>query len=226
MPLSDISASSQDYLKVVWSLAEWSEKPVTVKLIAERLNVKHPSASDAIKKLTAQGYLEHAPYSSITLTDRGRKLAVEMIRRHRLIETFLVETLGYGWDQVHDEAERLEHAVSDFMVNKLDELLGHPTRDPHGDPIPNAAGEVTIPDAVALSETPHSTVAVERISDSDPALLQFFDKHGITVGSVLHLSPGEKFSDTFAVRLANSDSEIALGQSAAAALFVSEAPQS
>lgn len=148
MSVSALSASSQNYLKAVWSLGEWSDEPVTASTLAARVGVKLSTASDAIRKLTDQGLLEHARYGAVTLTPEGRALAVAMVRRHRLIETFLVDVLDYDWDQVHDEAETLEHAVSDFLIERIDEKLGHPDRDPHGDPIPRADGTVQKPHAV------------------------------------------------------------------------------
>ena len=169
MSVSELSMSTQNYLKAIWSLGEWSTDPVTTSALAARVGVRLSTVSDALRKLTEQGLLEHTPYGAITLSEQGRTHALAMVRRHRLIETFLVEVLDYSWDQVHDEAEHLEHAVSDFLVERMDQHLGHPSRDPHGDPIPAADGSVERPDAVLLSELPAgSTVRVERISDADP----------------------------------------------------------
>ncbi|MBO1900677.1 metal-dependent transcriptional regulator [Leucobacter weissii] len=222
MSVSELSASTQNYLKAVWTLAEWSDAPVTPTLIAERTELRLSSVSDAVRKLTAQGLLEHSPYGAVELTEAGRAYAVAMVRRHRLIESFLVSVLGYSWEQVHDEAEHLEHAVSDFMVDRIDEYLGHPDRDPHGDPIPKADGTVSLPDAIQLSEVPAgSTVLVERIADDDPALLQFFKDRGIAPGSRLAVEDGAPFSDSVNVRTDPAAPEIALGRSATRALYVS-----
>ena len=145
-----------------------------------------------------------------------------MVRRHRLIEAFLVSVLGYSWDQVHDEAEHLEHAVSDFMIDRIDEFLEFPTRDPHGDPIPSADGKVHIPNATQLTALGAGhRVLVERISDSDPALLQFFQEHGFVVGVTLEIGEGAAFSDSLDVRVAGAASSVALGSSATDALYVS-----
>jgi DtxR family Mn-dependent transcriptional regulator len=225
MSVDELSASTQNYVKAVWGLSEWSEEPVTPSLIAQRTGLKLSSASDAVRRLTEQGLLAHAPYGSVQLTEAGRAHALSMVRRHRLIETFLVETLGYRWDQVHDEAETLEHAVSDFMVERIDELLGRPARDPHGDPIPTADGTVSRPDARRLTEVgAQERVVVERISDADPALLQFFEGHGIGVGAVLAVEDGPPFSDALAVRTEGADDPVPLGRSATDALYVSGAP--
>ncbi|HJG52426.1 MAG TPA: metal-dependent transcriptional regulator, partial [Brachybacterium faecium] len=150
-----------------------------------------------------------------------------MVRRHRLIETFLVEVLDYSWDQVHDEAEHLEHAVSDFLVERMDQHLGHPSRDPHGDPIPAADGSVERPDAVLLSELPAgSTVRVERISDADPQLLTFFAERGIGMGTVLDVRPGAPFSDAVEVAVSGAQESLTLGRSATGAVWVTLAPGS
>lgn len=229
MSVTELSMSTQNYLKAVWGLAEWSDAPITATVIAEKTGFTLSSVSDAVRRLTDQGFLDHAKYGSIALTDTGRAHAVAMVRRHRLIESFLVSVLGYGWDQVHDEAENLEHAVSDFMVERIDEFLEHPTRDPHGDPIPGADGTVTIPDAVQLSRiAPGSTVLVERISDEDPELLKFFEERGIVYSVALTVSAGAPYSDAVDVRVGGNGSErtgasksISLGRSATEALYVS-----
>ena len=175
MAVSDLTSAAQDYLKVIWACGEWSAAPVTTKQIADRVGVRPPSVSDAVRRLTEQGLVTHERYGAVELTDAGRAHAVAMVRRHRLLETFLVHELGYAWDEVHDEAEVLEHAVSDTMIARIDERLGFPVRDPHGDPIPSADGDPRRPDARVLTgvETGLS-VTVVRISDADPQLLRHF----------------------------------------------------
>ncbi|MFD5869141.1 metal-dependent transcriptional regulator [Corynebacterium sp. NPDC060344] len=198
--LSDLSASFQNYLKAMWTLREWSDEPVSPTALAARVGVKLPTASDAVRKLGRLGLVDYERYGAVSLTDSGRALALEMVRRHRLIETFLVAELGYTWDQVHDEAESLEHAVSEFMVDRIDDKLGHPERDPHGDLIPRAGREPSLRGAVALTGIgPGRRVRVERISDEDPQLLQFFADHGIGVGAQLLVGAGAPFSDSVEV---------------------------
>lgn len=221
MSVSQLSASSQNYLKAIWSLQEWSEEPVTPSILAARVGVRLSTASDAVRKLTDQGLLDHAPYGAVSLTAEGREYAVAMVRRHRLIESFLVRVLGYRWDQVHDEAETLEHAVSDFMVQRIDEHLGHPTRDPHGDPIPRADGTVSRPDAIPLSALePGRQARVERISDADPGLLQFFAERGVDVGSTIATQPAEPYSEALGVLVEGQGQPLALGRSATDAVWV------
>lgn len=136
---------AQDYLKVIWNAQEWGDGPATPTQLAERLGVAAPTVSETLRRLASAGWVEHRPYGSPTLTDEGRRIALAMVRRHRLIETWLVRELGYRWDEVHDEAEELEHAVSDRFVDRIAERLGQPERDPHGDPIPSVDGRVTRP---------------------------------------------------------------------------------
>src|SRR3954468_13227920 len=147
----DLTTVAQDYLKTIWSAQEWSPDKVSTKLLAERIGVSASTASESIRRLADQGLVDHEKYGAVTLTERGRLAALAVVRRHRLLETFLVRELGYGWDEVHDEAEILEHAVSDRMLDRIDAKLGYPTRDPHGDPIPAADGEVPTPPARQLS---------------------------------------------------------------------------
>ena len=141
----DLTTVAQDYLKVIWTAQEWSLEKVSTKMLAERIGVSASTASESIRKLADQGLVNHEKYGAVTLTEAGRRAALAMVRRHRLMETFLVRELGYSWDEVHDEAEVLEHAVSDRMLDRIDAKLGHPTRDPHGDPIPAADGQVPTP---------------------------------------------------------------------------------
>ena len=224
MSVDELSPSMQNYLKVIWGLQEWSDAPVSNSAIAESAGVRLSTVSDALRKLSDLELIGHARYGSVTLTDLGREHAVAMIRRHRLIETFLVRHLEYEWDEVHEEADRLEHAVSDALIDRMDRVLGYPTRDPHGDPIPSAAGAVHRPDAVQLLVAPAPGRArVERISDADNGMLQFFAGRGIVVDAVLHLLPGEPYSETVTVRVGDDadGAPVSLGPAAAAAVWVS-----
>ncbi|WP_146041036.1 MULTISPECIES: metal-dependent transcriptional regulator [Glutamicibacter] len=223
--VNQLSDSAQNYLKIIFGLNEWSADPVTASIIANKSGMKLSTVSGALSKLRQQGLLDHAPYGAVTLTELGREYAVTMVRRHRLLETFLVQMLGYRWDQVHDEAESLEHAVSDFMIERIDNLLEHPTRDPHGDPIPTAEGRISIPQAFNLGEArDEAHVLVERIADDDSQLLQYFSDHRIIVGAQLHVTAGEKFSETVNVEVASTGETLRLGSRAAAAIWVSAAP--
>lgn len=219
MTINQLSDSTQDYLKAIWLAGEWSEEPITATSIAQRVGVTLSTTSDALRRLREAGLIDHAPYSAITLTDTGRAHAVDMVRRHRLIETFLVNVLSYTWDQVHDEAEVLEHAVSDFMVDRIDEYLGYPQRDPHGDPIPSADGSLEVLTAISLTKLGVRVPAVvERIADDDPALLQYFASNGVAHGTVVELAEGAPFSDT--VTLVAPGAQLTLGPAAVDAVWV------
>ncbi|TNB75639.1 metal-dependent transcriptional regulator [Arthrobacter sp. BB-1] len=219
MTVSDLTAPAQDYLKMIWSATEWSQAPITVSAMAERLGVKPSTVSDGIRRLARQGLVTHAPYGKIELTADGREHAVQMVRRHRLLETFLVQILGYGWDEVHDEAEILEHAVSDTMVERIAERLGHPTKDPHGDPIPTANGGLPLPQGFQLAEAePARVLTITRISDSDPDMLRYFAELGLGPDTELTVLAHRPYADITTVRL--PDRDVDLGPSAAEAIWV------
>lgn len=222
MPVSDLSPVAQDYLKIIWSATEWEGDPITVKLLAERMGVRAATVSDGIRRLADQGLLVHEPYGGIELTEVGRRGAVAMVRRHRLIETFLVEELGYGWDEVHDEAEVLEHAVSDELVDRIDRRLGYPARDPHGDPIPTADGTPRRPDAEPLLTAPTGVaLTVVRISDADPAILRYLGERGIGLDSEVTVDEHREFAGDVTVRIGGQP--VVLGAMAAGAVWVASA---
>jgi DtxR family Mn-dependent transcriptional regulator len=176
---------AQDYLKVIWSAQEWSDRPVTTKALAARLGVGTSTVSETVRRLADAGLVSHEPYGAVGLTELGRAHALQMVRRHRLLETFLVAQLGYAWDEVHDEAEELEHAVSDAFVERIATLLGNPDRDPHGDPIPGPDGTVRVPRAHSLWESAAGQWRVARISDADPDLLRYVASVGLVVDALV-----------------------------------------
>jgi DtxR family Mn-dependent transcriptional regulator len=181
-----LSATHEDYLKAVWNAQEWDPAPVTTTWLAQRLGVGAPTVSETVRLLAGRGLLAHEPYRGVRLTPAGRRVAVQVVRRHRLLETWLVEHLGYGWDEVHDEAEVLEHAVSDRFVDRVDVVLGRPRQDPHGDPIPAADGTVDRPTAVRLADlAPGAGGVVVRVSDADPDVLRECAACGVRPGATL-----------------------------------------
>ncbi|MGX5681442.1 metal-dependent transcriptional regulator [Schumannella luteola] len=183
-----LATAVEDYVKVIHGYTEWQPHRITTTVLAARLGLANSSVTEMVKKLVAQGLVSHEPYGAIELTAEGTALALRMVRRHRLIETWLVERLGYRWDEVHDEAEVLEHAVSDRLLDALDAELGHPARDPHGDPIPARDGSVVRPDARLLADIPEGTPArVARISDRDSSLLRHLEAEGVALDSALVL---------------------------------------
>src|SRR5919206_5041380 len=168
-----LTRSVEDYLKAIYSLAPEGQHASTSD-IAHLLDLSAPSVSGMVKRLSELGLLEHVPYKGVQLTDAGRRAALRMVRRHRLIEAYLVEFLGYGWDTVHAEAERLEHAVSDTLAERMASALGHPQVDPHGDPIPSADGSILELASTALTDVEvGATVEIRRVDEGDPERLRY-----------------------------------------------------
>jgi len=214
-----LSAVSQDYLKVIWTAQEWSDQRVTTKALAARLGVAASTVSETVRRLAEAGLVTHEPYGAVDLTDTGRRHALAMVRRHRLLETFLVAELGYGWDEVHDEAEVLEHAVSDRFVERIAEHLGHPVRDPHGDPIPGPDGALTAPPARVLWEVEPGEWRVARISDAEPELLRYLHQAGLVPDTVLTVSRHDAVG-IVRVHLGDAGPDVDLGEVAATAIWL------
>jgi DtxR family Mn-dependent transcriptional regulator len=167
---ASVSESVGDYLKAIWIIG--GSEPVSTQNLADHLGISAPSVSGMLVRLHEQGLVHHERYYGVTLTDDGMEVALRLVRRHRLIETFLVTHMNYSWDEVHEEAEILEHAVSDRFVERLDSLLGHPTHDPHGDPIPSPEGSVPLTPDVQLSEAGEGThFRVSRLATQDSGRL-------------------------------------------------------
>lgn len=178
------TASVEDYLKAIFARQGEGEERVKTKEIADDLEVSLPSVSGMIKTLAADGLVDYQPYRGVRLTEDGRRAALKVIRNHRLIEVFLVQTLDYSWDEVHDEADRLEHVVSDLLVERIDAYLNFPRIDPHGDPIPTACGELHRRETTNLSmATAGMSVTVERVLDQTPEVLRYLDRIGLRPGA-------------------------------------------
>ena len=189
MSLDEITPVAQDYLKAIWSATEWGDAPLSTKSLAARMGTTAPNVTETVKRLAAQGLVEYQPYKPVTLTGKGCEHAIAMVRRHRLLESFLAASLGYSWDEVHAEAERLEHAASDELIERIDQMLGRPTRDPHGDPIPTPEGQRAQPaHAVRLDVAEPGFYRVLRISDADPQRLVRFQQAGLVPDSVVEVT--------------------------------------
>ncbi|WP_309082055.1 metal-dependent transcriptional regulator [Zhihengliuella sp.] len=188
-PVPRLSPSEENYLKVVYALREWAPADVTTGRLATALGVAPASATAMVGKLVSRGFLDHPPYGSVNLTPEGLSAALSVVRRHRLIESFLVEHLGYSWDEVHDEAEVLEHTVSQRFVDRIDALLGHPTADPHGDPIPTSQGDPRRQEAERLDTVTDGEALVVRVSDSSPDILRACADAGAVPGATLDVAP-------------------------------------
>ncbi len=223
MKTSAPSSSIEDYVKVIYGFTEWQDKAITSSQLAQRLGVANSSVSEMVRKLKDQGLVDHKPYSAITLTESGVRLALSMVRRHRLIETYLVQELGYSWDEVHDEAELLEHAVSDTFIERMAAKLGNPQRDPHGDPIPAADGTVQLPEAHLLGELdPGHTGRITRISDENPDLLRYLSAEEIDLDAEVEVVGRKPFGGALVVRISNADRtrDFDLADEVTAALWV------
>ncbi|MEX8033850.1 metal-dependent transcriptional regulator [Microbacterium sp. 20-116] len=182
------SPVADDYLKAIYHHTEWQDSPITPSQLASVLGLAPSSVTEMVKKLAAQGLVTHRPYGPVSLTPAGGFRAAGVIRRHRLIETWLVREFDYSWDEVHDEAEVLEHSLSDRLLEGIDERLGRPRFDPHGDAIPDADGSVHREPFVLLAEASAGHAGrVLRVSDRDPELLRALVENGIDVGHELEV---------------------------------------
>lgn len=182
------TTSVEDYAKTIYGLAEWEGAAVTASALAKNLGVSNPSVTLMVRKMADLGLVDHQPYAPIRLTEEGRRLALAMVRRHRLLETWLVRDLGYSWDEVHDEAERLEHSVSELFVERLAEKLGHPEVDPHGDPIPAKDLSMRYPQTVLLCRAPEDAqVRLEQVDDSVPEALRLLAEQHLKIGAQLRV---------------------------------------
>ncbi len=212
--------SVEDYLKAIYKV-ELEADAVTAQDIAAKLQVSAAAVSKMLKRLQELRLVDHTPYQNITLTSSGRKMALEIVRHHRLLELYLVEALGYSWDEVHVEAERLEHHISEEFEQRIDTLMGHPTRCPHGDPIPDKEGNVaSITRSTLATESPGRLV-VSRVSDADASLLRFLKNEGLFPGTDIELIEQEPFGGAFLVRL--EDRIVRIAPDAARQIFVEPA---
>jgi DtxR family Mn-dependent transcriptional regulator len=182
-----LSQAVEDYLKTIYKLQNGSDI-VSTSDIAKTMSVSSASVTNMVKRLAQMGLVEYESYRGVTVTSTGKKVALEIIRHHRLLELYLREVMGYPWDKVHQEAEHLEHHISEEFEDKLDEMLGFPTHDPHGDPIPTREGQIadSTTDPLANFE-PGESVVIQRVSDSDPEMLSYLEKIGLMPGALLEI---------------------------------------
>lgn len=199
------TASVEDYLKTIYEIEESSGAAATTD-IAARLAVSPASVSGMVRRLASQGLLEHERYRGVRLTEEGRRVALSTMRRHRIIELFLVEQLGYSWDLVHDEAERLEHAASDELIDRMAATLGEPTMDPHGAPIPTREGEIEEGDDQPLTDfSPGETGQITRVSDDDSELLRYLSELGLTLGAIVIVRENSTFISKISLKVAGEE---------------------
>ncbi|MEV2276831.1 metal-dependent transcriptional regulator [Nocardiopsis sp. NPDC049922] len=220
------STSAEDYVKVIYDLQERGTGPVTISGMAERLSVSNSSVSGMLRKLNELGFVEHQRYGAVSLTEAGTKAALSVLRRHRLLETYLVAELGYSWDEVHDEAEILEHVVSDKFVDRIAAHLGDPVVDPHGDPIPTRDGDIVERESLLLSDAEEGTRgAIVRVNDNDPDLLRYLADIDIGIGMSVEVVERQPFAGSIQITVRPGEElperSQALGLVAAEALWIS-----
>jgi DtxR family Mn-dependent transcriptional regulator len=217
------SSTVENYLKAIYlgtgQLAP-GQRLLPMGQLAAALGVAPGTATTMVKTLADSGLVEYEPYAGVALTPAGEKLAALVVRRHRLIELFLVQVLGFGWDEVHDEAEHLEHVVSERLIDRIDEMLGRPAADPHGDPIPTAEGAARPQKVQSLMTCPLDTpVTVTRIVDQDKVFLRFIERHGLKPGQSIRVEARDAASDSVRLR-GKHDQPLTIGARAASKLLV------
>ena len=216
------SLTVENYLKAIWQIAATTgSSSVSTGKLAQSLKVSPGTVTSMQKALAEAGLATYRPYEGVSLTDAGRTLALRMLRRHRLIELFLVQTLGLTWDQVHEEAENMEHAVSDFLIDRIDDMLGHPICDPHGDPIPTAEGNLRTNGELSRplsSVSAGSQVRLVRVLNQDADFLRYLTESGLTIGATALVEQVNEAAGLVSLR--RGDRPVAMGRAAAEQLLV------
>jgi DtxR family Mn-dependent transcriptional regulator len=201
-----LSEAIENYAKAIYALARRGDGTVTTNALAERVGVSAGSVSSMVKKLAERGLVEHEPYRAVQLTAEGRRVALSVLRHHRLLELYLAEHLDVPWDRVHEEAEALEHVISEDLAARIAAKLGHPTHDPHGDPIPDAALVIDEGHTRSLAEMDIGERGrFVRVSDTDPEMLRYLDGRGIALGDELEVVAREPFDGPLTVRFGSED---------------------
>ena len=201
--------SEENYLKIIYHLTAVFDSDISTNAIAEKMETKASSVTDMLKKLAEKDLVNYVKYQGVSLTEKGKLSAKMIVRKHRLWETFLVEKLNFSWDEVHDVAEQLEHIKSEKLINKLDEFLNFPTEDPHGDPIPNAAGQIVNVKKHLLSEFEKNKIGIcVGVKDTSSDFLKYLDKQEIALGSAIEVIEKELFDSSFTIRVGNKEMTI------------------
>jgi DtxR family Mn-dependent transcriptional regulator len=214
-----MTLSEENYLKTIYHLTTISDAEVSTNAIAEKIETKASSVTDMLKKLAEKGLVNYVKYQGVSLTEKGKLSAKMIVRKHRLWEVFLVDKLDFSWDEVHDIAEQLEHIKSEQLINKLDDFLGNPTEDPHGDPIPNAKGQITKTEKHLLSELMvNQTGICVGVKDSSADFLKYLDKQEIALGSKIEIVGKESFDLSLKIKV--DSKEMTISNKIAGNLFV------
>lgn len=203
-----VSLTEENYLKALYRLAQ-ENKEISVKDIAKSLDIKMPTVNSMVKKLAEKKFIKYEKYKAIQLTEKGRKQALYILRKHRLTELFLSEVMGLGWEEVHDIAEQIEHIQSDRFFDRIDEMLGYPQFDPHGEPIPDANGKLPAYPSFPLSEGQINTAyKLTGVANHDASFLQFLDSLELTLGSSIEIKEIQGFDKSMAVKINNKNKTI------------------
>lgn len=215
------SSTVENYLKTIFlSDAQTADRLMPMGQLASTLGVAPGTATTMVKALADSGLVEYEPYSGVRLSAAGEKLAAMVLRRHRLVELFLVQVMGMRWDEVHEEAEQLEHVISDRLMERMDEMLGRPTVDPHGDPIPGPQGQLPHSELDSLLTCPLNTpLTVRRVTDQDAAFLRFIESHQLKPGQAVEVEARDEVADSVQLR-GGDDRRVTIGTRAASKLLV------
>ena len=211
--------SEENYLKIIYHLTDLSDSEISTNAIAEKMETKASSVTDMLKKLAEKELINYKKYQGVSLTEKGKLIAKMIVRKHRLWEVFLVDKLNFTWDEVHDIAEQLEHIKSEQLINKLDDFLGNPTEDPHGDPIPDAQGKMTKTDKQLLFELTENQKGIcVGVKDSSTEFLKYLDKQEIALGSKIEIISKEAFD--LSIKIKVDSKELTISNKIACNLFV------
>ena len=216
------SFTEENYLKAIFKLQEQTDDTVANSDLAKAVDVHSASVTDMLKKMAKKKLINYEKSKGFKLTDKGKQIAIGIIRKHRLWEVFLVEKLGFGWDEVHEIAEQLEHIHSEALINRLDTYLGHPKADPHGDPIPNANGVFAKSKSIILSEMKENNQGkFVGVIDHSPAFLTYLDKIGLTLGDLIKIKGIEEFDHSYTLSI-KGKVELTVSSKVASSLLISQ----
>ena len=199
-----MKSSHENYIKTVYHLSPSETYLVSTSAIAETLGISKSSSTELVQELASEGYIDYHRYQGVRLTSKGKQKALQIIRSHRLWEVFLVDKLGFNWDEVHDLAEELEHIRSDYFIDRLDDFLGNPTEDPHGDPIPSKSGKFSKSSKIKLTELKVGEKGIlRRVTDDSDSFLKYLDKYGIKMGVSIEVCSIEDYDHSIEVQINN-----------------------
>lgn len=201
-----ITLTEENYIKAIYHLGKYGVNNVSTNAIAKEMETKASSVTDMVKKLSEKGYVDYKKYQGVSLTAKGIDIAINVVRKHRLWEVFLVEKLNFSWDEIHDVAEQLEHIKSEKLISQLDAFLEYPTHDPHGDPIPDKSGKIKKIDKILLSEAQIGDHCIcVGVQDSSSEFLKYLDKNSIALGTELKVIHKEPFDNSIAIQILNKE---------------------